>query len=192
MLDSIIQWNIQPLRSNFSELKIVLNRYHPACVCLQEILSNNRRIPPPSGYRILLSPVTREDNHERGAAILIKNNIFYQEITINTNLQAIAAKIYINNRTYSICSVYLPHLQITKQEISSLITQLQPPFLILGDMNARSPVWGDHGVSSPNARGLIFEQLLLEHRISLLNDESNTHYHVQTNSYSTIDLSIRT
>ena len=57
-------------------------------------------------------------------------------------------------------------------------------------MNARSPIWGDNGANSPNRRGGIFEQLLLEYNISLLNTDSYTHYHCQTDTYSIIDLSI--
>lgn len=93
-------------------------------------------------------------------------------------------------KVYTVCTVYLPHVPVTKQEISNLISQLQPPFLMLGDMNARSPLWGDTGQTSPNTRGTIFEEIILDHPISLLNNNSFTHYHVQTNSYSIPDLSI--
>ena len=36
----------------------------------------------------------------------------------------------------------------------------------------------------------MLEELFLEYPISLLNDGRPTHYHVQTDTYSTIDLSI--
>lgn len=61
--------------------------------------------------------------------------------------------------------------------------------MLLGDMNARSPVW-DNSAGICNEKGLIFEQLLLEYPISLLNNFLPTHYHIQTNTYTVIDLSI--
>ena len=73
-----------------------------------------------------------------------------------------------------------------KQAIKE-ISQLEPPFLLLGDMNARSLIWGE---LTTDVRGKMFEELLLEEDIALLNDKSPTHYHIQTGTYSTIDLLI--
>ena len=187
-MNNIIQWNIQALNTHFSDLKILLNRYNPSCVCLQETLIRNR-IFPPSGYNIITSNPTRDDDHERGTAILIKNDIFHQPINLNTNLQAAAAKVNIG-KIFTICSIYLPHIPCTKEDLITLINQLQPPFLLLGDFNAKSPIWGGRAVNSADARGRIIEELLLDLPISIINDESPTHYHIQTNTYSTIDLSI--
>ena len=57
----------------------------------------------------------------------------------------------------------------------------------MGDMNAKNPLWAG---GETNNKGAIFEQLLLERDISVLNDNLPTHYHIQTNSYSVIDLEI--
>jgi len=55
-------------------------------------------------------------------------------------------------------------------------------------MNARNPMWGD---TVTNEKGRIFEELIINNpQISLLNDNNPTHYHIQTNSYSVIDLSL--
>ena len=74
-----------------------------------------------------------------------------------------------------------------KRDIDDIIRQLAPPFLLLGDMNARSPLWNG---SVADDRGRIFEDLLLNYPISLLNDGCPTHYHIQTNTFSTINLSL--
>ena len=100
-----------------------------------------------------------------------------------------AAKVYLN-KIYTICSIYLPHNNISRNKFAQVINQLTTPFLILGDMNARSPIWGDNGANSPNRCGGIFEQLLSEYNVYLLNTDSYTHYHCQTDTYSIIDLSI--
>lgn len=88
---------------------------------------------------------------------------------------------------YTVCSLYLPHVNIRKQAISQLIDNLTTPFLLLGDMNAKSPLWGEQ---RSDDKGNFFEELLLDHPISILNDHSPTHFHVQTGTYSIIDLSI--
>lgn len=76
-MNHIIQWNIQSYKSNFTELKILLQKYAPACVCIQETLVRNNVIKPPSGYQAITSTVTRDDGHERGVAILVHSGIFY-------------------------------------------------------------------------------------------------------------------
>ena len=188
-MNNIMQWNIQSLRTHFSDLKILLRDHAPACICLQETLVGNSSIMPPSQYTAYQSPTVRQDGHERGAAILVNNQIFHQRIQLNTNLQAVAIKVSLD-KLYNICSLYLPHVEVTVQEIQSLIDQLPPPFLILGDMNARSPIWENNNTSGTNSKGRIFEHLLYNNNISILNDGSPTHYHIQSNSYTTIDLHI--
>ena len=44
--NNIIQWNIQSLKTKFSELKTLVKQFSPACVCLQETLIGNRIIYP--------------------------------------------------------------------------------------------------------------------------------------------------
>ena len=58
----------------------------------------------------------------------------------------------------------------------------------MGDMNAKSTMWGEQ---SKNAKGKIFEELVVEEDLVILNSGTATHYHVQTNSYSVVDLTIR-
>ena len=58
-------------------------------------------------------------------------------------------------------------------------------------MNARSPVWEVPAARvRTDQRGKIFEEVLTEQNVSLINDRTPTHYHVQTNKYSVIDLTI--
>lgn len=185
-LNKIIQWNMQSYKSKFSELKILLNEMNPICVCLQETLHRDSTPPPPSGYNIVTSKRKRNDGHERGTAILINKHVTYEPINLNTTLQACAVKIYLD-KMYSVCSLYLPHVDVSDRDLSLLVDQLTPPFLLLGDMNAHSPLWGEQ---TSDERGRIFENLLLNHNISLLNNDSPTHFHVQTGSLSTIDLSV--
>ena len=187
-MDNIIQWNIQSYRSNFHNLKLLLAEHSPACVCLQETLTGPN-LRPPSSYVAYTSIPARLDNHERGSAILVRNTVFHKHIPLRTPLQATAVRIYLD-KVYTICSLYLPHTDVSKADVAALLDQLPRPFLLLGDMNARSPLWDPEYTSASNRRGVLFEELLTDLDISLLNNGSFTHYHVQTNTYSIIDLSL--
>ena len=94
-------------------------------------------------------------------------------------------------KVYTICNIYVPHTPLRKNDIMQLIHQIRTPFLLLGDMNARSSMWDMENVRiRSDDRGKIFEEILLEQNVSLLNNRKPTHYHSQTNTYSVIDLSI--
>ena len=185
-LKSFIQWNLQSYKTKFTNLKCILNKYHPICVALQETLHKDRELKPPAQYKVITSNVTRNDNHERGTAILIQGSYNYETLQLNTQLQACAVKIYLD-KVYTICSLYLPHVPVSKQEINHLIAQLPKPFMIMGDMNARSSIWNN---TDRNEKGKIFEDILLETEVVLLNDGTRTHYHSQTNTTSAIDLTL--
>ena len=55
------------------------------------------------------------------------------------------------------------------------------------DTNAKSTIWGEQ---SRNAKGNIFEELVVEEHLVILNSGTATHYHVQTNSYSAVNQTI--
>ena len=164
---SVVQWNLQSYRTQFSDLKQLLSAIKPACICLQETLVGNK-LNPPSGYKAFTNNPVRTDGHERGSAILISNTGQYKEIALNTNLQAVALRVWLG-RWYSICSLYLPHIPVTREEIHHLISQLPTPFLLLGDMNARHEFWGE---PVNNDKGNIIHDILLSSNVSLLNSDS--------------------
>ena len=57
---SILQWNIQSIRTKFNELKILLSELNPCCVCLQETMLGDNQMNPPSGYVMLQSRRVRD------------------------------------------------------------------------------------------------------------------------------------
>ena len=175
----ILQWNVNSYFTKFSELKLLLHDHAPLCVCLQETLGRQGHVLyPPSQYNIECSPAVRNDGHERGAAVLIHKRISYSRIPLHTTLQAAAVTLYLQ-RKYTVCSLYLPHVPLARAELEQLLNQLPHPFILLGDMNAHSSLWGAQE-TVPDDRGRLFENILNDHPISLLNDHSPTHYHVQT------------
>ena len=57
----------------------------------------------------------------------------------------------------------------------------------MGDMNARSRIWG---ATTRNSKSKIFEEILQDTDVVIINDGANTHYHRQTNTFSDIDLTV--
>ena len=187
---NIIQWNCASYYAQFEQLKLVIKENNsPACLCLQETRHKGKKFHPPSGYIAICSTNRRDDDHERGVAMLVNKNINFKELKLQTttNIEAVAARVWLG-RFYTICSIYLsPSLTVNETELLNLINQLPKPFLLLGDMNARHYRWGEHLC---NDRGNLFEKILLEQDVTLLNEEEKTHYSVQHGSSTLIDLSL--
>ena len=193
MEGKIVHWNIRGYYGNFEDLKILIrNSGFPDCICLQETLVAHDIIYPPSGYyayhtKSNVIATTQSNRLTRGTAILIKKNIPHSIVPITSEIETQAVKVHLS-QTYTIVNLYIsPQLRLSEEHLNNIISQIRPPFLILGDFNARSPAWGD---STTNDHGTIIERQLLRPDLTILNTGSPTHYHIQTNSTSCIDLSL--
>ncbi|MCL4122680.1 UNVERIFIED_CONTAM: hypothetical protein GTU68_008920, partial [Idotea baltica] len=76
---------------------------------------------------------------------------------------------------------------ISKSDLQELFLQLPRPFLVLGDFNSRSPLWGDVRRSF---MATAIEALLSDMSIHVMNTGERTYYHVQTDTSTCIDLSL--
>ncbi|GFX86412.1 putative RNA-directed DNA polymerase from transposon X-element [Trichonephila clavipes] len=86
------------------------------------------------------------------------------------------------------CSIYLPpNTAIHQHDLNNLVDQLAAPFIILGDFNGHSTLWGS---VKTNHRGRQTEQVLSDHCLCLLNHEEPTYFHEPTRSFHTLDLAI--
>jgi hypothetical protein len=168
---------------NNTELLDIIRKYSPLCLCLQEIHLGGKTLTPPKGYTAFSSHSTAR----LGAAIFISNNVPFRNFPLRTNAQAVAARIFLS-KMYTICSIYIPPSEpLEKTELISLIEQLPRPFLLLGDFNSRHHLWGD--VRSTFLAGTIIS-VMNDCEVDLLNNGSHTHYHIQTDTFSSIDLSL--
>ena len=177
----ILQWNIRGLKSNFEELKLLLGQSYTPVAALQECKLGDGR-PPPRGYTLI------QGNTPGGeAALLIKSDIKFTTIEVETNLLASAAVVTLR-KTFTICSLYLPPgARVTPRDLEDLANQLPKPFIILGDFNAHSPLWGD---SRSDQRGSTVETFLYNNDLILLNSKEPTFIHSAYNTTSAIDLAV--
>ena len=178
---SILQWNCRGFYANIDHLQDLLHTYDPACVCLQELIL---------GQRSLLSLKNYTASHSTGrggAGLFIKKCIPSAPIPLRTTLQAVASIIFIGSQ-YTICSLYIPpHSQIIENDLEELLEQLPRPYLILGDLNCRDPMWGDTTTTFP---ATMIKNILNKRDLGILNSGEYTHYHRQTNTLSCIDISL--
>ena len=186
---SILYWNCRGYTSNFEDLKILLLNHNPNIVCLQETFHGNNQPYPPRQYSIISAdPVVnyaQGTRPSRGVLTLIHRSIPYQEIALRTPLEATAIRIHSTNAT-TVCNIYItPNENLQQQDLLNLIRQLPPPFVLVGDLNAHSPMWGS---TLTNGHGQIVENILMTTDTCLLNTGESTRVHVQTGTSSCIDL----
>ena len=182
----LLQWNCRGLRANYEELLLICKNYKPVVVGLQETHLQPSVKTNVAGYSFL-----RKDSHSgtsiHGVALLISSSVLFSEVKLDTPLQAVAARVSLH-RTITVCSLYLPPSEtVSKDELLRLFSQLPAPFIILGDFNGHSPLWGsdDH-----NTRGREVEKAIEEFDLSVFNDRSPTYVHPASNSHTVVDLSV--
>ncbi|GFT31269.1 RNA-directed DNA polymerase from mobile element jockey [Trichonephila clavipes] len=108
-------------------------------------------------------------------------------VTLHTSLQAVAVRIHVHSLV-TVCCVYLPPNDVVPQvDLNHLVSQLPAPFILLGDFNGHSPLWG-HDVT--NSRGRQIEQLISDHCLCLLNNDEKTYFHAPTRTFHSLDLAI--
>ena len=118
--------------------------------------------------------------------IIINKNIPHSEITLNTNMQAVAISATLH-KTITVCSVYIPPNEEPKElELNNLIEQLPRPFIIMGTLIA---IMRSGEVRKPTKKGKVIESLLNQHQLCMYK-KSKTYLHPATGTYSAIDLSI--
>ena len=106
-MNNIIQWNCRGLRANFTDFRLLCDKYNPIISCLQEtmLIKDDFIIP---GFNCI--HLTSRDIGGRacgGVSVLSRDGIPSSEWTLNTSLQAKAVTIP-TSKTITICSLYLP------------------------------------------------------------------------------------
>ena len=119
-MNKIIQWIIRGARVICCELLLLISKYCPAIICLQEThLKNNTSINMKNYYSY--NYIKQYTDRPCGGSSIIINNIPHSEITLNTNMQAVAISAILH-QTITVCSVYIPPNEEPKElELNKLI-----------------------------------------------------------------------
>lgn len=187
-MTKLVQWNLNSLKEQYESLQVLIANEKADIICLQETnlkLNQTIKLKNFSSYN-----KTRQDclAASGGVSILINNDIYRHEIMLNTELEAIATQVLINNRMITICNIYLSNkYNLSNTQLDNLITQLPQPYLLLEDFNSHSTLWGSHKTDN---RGKIVENLLINNNLVLLNDSAPTYCNETSGKASSIDLTL--
>jgi len=120
-----------------------------------------------------------------GVAILVREELCPKEIFLSTDIQAVACEINWKKKII-LCSVYIQEKDnFTENQIINLVQQLGSDFIISGDFNAHSTLWG-HPKS--NKIGQILEKVLDSQDMVLGNNDDSTYIDARSGKMSILDL----
>ena len=181
----LLQWNVQGLRSKKDEILELIQLHKINIMAFQETklwTYNNFSIPH---FNII-----RKDGHfnhtpHGGVALLIHESIPHESITLNTPIQAVAARVRLH-KTITICNIYSSNHQVINYNLLyNIYQQLPQPILIVGDFNAYNILWG---CRETKARGREIENFIITNNLNILNNGAPTRISHETET--AIDLSI--
>ncbi|GFV81459.1 putative RNA-directed DNA polymerase from transposon X-element [Trichonephila clavipes] len=172
--------------SHTDDVKDIIRQYHPVCVALQETFLKSCHTTKIRRYGCVRKD-TEGSSVSGGVCIFTSLDVPSSALPLRTSLQAVAVKIH-STSLITVCCIYLPpNAVIHQHDLNNLVDQLAAPFIILGDFNGHSTLWGS---AKTNPRGRQIEQVLLDHCLCLLNHEKPTYFHEPTRSFHTLDLAI--
>ena len=166
-----LQWNCQGIRGKKDELLELISNHKPGIVPLQET-----KLWIGSKFEIASYNTQIRDGHfnrtpHGGVSFLIPGCTPYQVVLLTTDIQAIAFGINIG-QLITVCNVYISGTHNFNYNImNDLIEQLPCPFILLGDLNSHSTMWGCRNTDN---RGRILEQILTDKNQCILNSGAST------------------
>ncbi|KAI5697973.1 hypothetical protein M8J77_012423 [Diaphorina citri] len=187
---NILQWNINGVKNHLNELTVKLRDINPKIICIQESHLKEEENFILKGFNTVRNDFTGGEEACGGVAILIKTNLYYQDLPIRSHLQVVAAVVHVSPiHPISVCSIYIPpNVSPSKEDLLDIINQLPRPFILCGDLNAHSPLWGSRQY---NPRGKALEAIILLEEIHVLNKfECPTYLHPGSGSESVIDFTL--
>ena len=117
----------------------------------------------------------------------LRNSIFIIRYTITCALDDQSCRCAIKQHSF-IHSIYIPpNKSISQNDLENLLLQLPQPYIICGDFNGHSELWG---CSDTNDRGKILEDFITENNLCLFNSNQHTYLHPGSGSFTAIDLSL--
>ena len=170
------------LGTMFYELSLLIVKYNPLAVCLQETFLKDTDNITVRGFNLYHKCQETENRASGGVSILVNENIPQSIVTLNTNLQA--------HKTITLCSVYLPprnHFNFNPKDLQNVIDQLPSLCILMGDFNGHHTLWGCEDV---NNRGQQLEDLILKNDLIVFNDKSHTYFHSASGTFTSIDLTL--
>ena len=195
----ILQWNCNGLKGNRIELELLIAKYKPAVICLQETLLDKNiensqndinSLPYFVQFRGYKGYFKCMPSGRNGVALYVNNSILHSPVTLKTRLQALAVRISFQGKEFIVSSHYTSNLNDgvpSVGQFDTIINQFDKPYIMCGDFNAHNTLWSH---PKNNKRGDALEQFMYKNDLSILNSNVKTHLNNSTKEFSLLDLSI--
>lgn len=188
----ILQLNINGLYEKKEELEYVLNMQKFNCALISET-HKLKKIVNIQNFNLIIKERGEEENVFGGVAILLKNNIKMERVSVPemNSIEAVAVKLKKEN--CHLISIYVRHncpRNALKRDFETLFSFCDglENVMLGGDWNSWHTAWG---CEEENAYGDILFDFILDSRFILLNDGSKTRINKRNLSRSTaIDLTM--
>ena len=137
---------------------------------------------------LVLHKSSGRDSTSGGVALFIAQSILSSHIDLDTNLQAVAARISLG-KTVTVCNIYLPpSVPVRDAALYYLFQQLPRPFIVFDDFNGQNPL--GEGSDHCDSSGRLFEEIFNNLNLCVLNDGPSTYCHPASSTKSMLDLSV--
>ena len=183
----VYQLNCNSLSNKLGEIKLYIYKNKPEIVCLCETMIKTRE-PQFVGYDTFWK---HRVGDKGGLAILCRKDLTVREIIFNSspngNLELQIIEVASPMGNIRIANIYNPHKNITLVELKHYLDILGSNKIMIGDLNAHSPIWDTRGRSNCTGRNL--ELLIENYYMSILNDvDFPTYVDNHNGSTSCLDL----
>jgi exonuclease III len=186
---NILQWNLNGFYKRISDLQIIINKYCPEIICLQETNFSNYKKNTLKGYTNYIKIRANAIRASGGISIFIKDSYSSEEIPVNTLLESVTISVQLKQKI-TICNLYLSNqLPFTEADLKNIIQQLPLPFILLGDFNSHNKLWG---CITTNTRGKIIKSVIDSENLITLNNGKPIHFGTASGMQSAIDLTFIT
>lgn len=186
----IVQFNCNGVFPRLSELRLYMYHKKPDIVCLCETrVAPAMSEPHFAGYQSVWRH--RPNRGGGGLCILVRNDIPFSVSDLipfqNGQLEFQSVRLSSFFGSLDILNLYNPCANVSYEELSHLSSQLCPANVVVGDLNAHSPLWDQRGRSNFTGRGV--ELFLDSHSHGLLNPfYSPTYIDSRSGTTSCLDL----
>lgn len=186
----IIIFNCNSIYNKLNEIKKCLDIYSPDIVCFTETWLNSNKYKP-RFYNYNAEWISRV-GVGGGLGILIKNDLYCKSIKLIPftdgvlEVQGITVH-YRENLIIDILNLYNPNKNVSYEELEYYIKQLGKRYIIVGDLNAHTPILQDN--DSVNNTGKTLEKIITETQTCLINPiNMYTYIDKRTGKQSCLDI----
>ncbi len=191
----ILSWNLRSHNQRQTTVDRLLQGND--IVMVQETKLKKKPDYDEEAFHVFFTPSEEGGKAKRGLLTVAQKEVDCCEIPTPTNAvkaETLAISIQIEGRAYIAVNIYVPCDSVTTAEVWKLLINpllmLGPRVIISGDLNARSPMWGD---TAHNKNGKALEEALPGIHGVIINNDGPTRIAERAgDSDSCIDLTLVT